>query len=122
MRDFRQLAVWQKSHTLVLDVYKFSRQFPAEERFHLTDQLRRAAASVPTNIAEGCGRGSDPDFIRFLHIALGSACEVEYHILLCHDLGYLRDEDNQLLNNKVNEVKRMLSVFIERLKAQSSSR
>jgi four helix bundle protein len=75
MRDFKELKVWEKAHQLVLEVYRAIGSFPTKERFSLIPQLRRAAASVPANIAEGCGRGSDCEFSRFLSIAAGSACE-----------------------------------------------
>jgi four helix bundle protein len=77
MKDFRTLAVWEKAHHFTLAIYRLSKTFPKEELFGLTSQIRRAAASIPTNIAEGCGRSTDPDFARFLQIAFGSACEVE---------------------------------------------
>ena len=82
MRDFRELKVWQKAHRFVLDLYRHTQGFPAEERFGLTVQLRRAAVSVASNIAEGCGREGERDFARFLSIAGGSASEVEYQLLL----------------------------------------
>ena len=87
MQHFRNLLVWQKSHEMVLQVYRISRDFPREELYGLTSQLRRAAVSIPSNIAEGCSRGSDADFGRFLIIALGSSSEVEYQLLLARDLG-----------------------------------
>src|SRR5208283_2794684 len=106
MQDFKNLQVWQKSHALVLAVYKASRSFPKEELYSLTSQLRRAAASVPANISEGCGRGSDPEFGRFLQMAMGSASETEYHLLLAHDLHYLGDDPFRQLTADVVEVKR----------------
>lgn len=115
MRDFRQLRVWEKAHELVLKIYRISRTFPDEEKFGISSQLRRSAASVPTNIAEGCGRNGDPDFARFLSIAAGSASETEYHILLSYDLGYIGKEDYLELSEKITEVKRMLFHFINSL-------
>lgn len=109
------MTVWQKAHELVLEIYRDSSRFPTDERFGLTAQLRRAAASIASNIAEGCGRGTNKDFARFLGIAAGSASEVEYQILLARDLGYLSDEDFDPLNAGVNEVKRMLNSFIQSL-------
>lgn len=93
MKDFRDLVVWQKAHDVALRVYQFTRPFPTEERYGLTAQLRRSASSIGANIAEGCGRGSDADFRRFLHIAMGSASELEYHLLLSRDLHYLGEND-----------------------------
>ena len=115
MRNFRELTVRQKSHELVLDVYRHSSRCPADERYGLTAQLRKAAVSIPSNIAEGCGRGSDRDFRRFLSIAAGSASEVEYQTLLAHDLGYLSDTAYHHLDDGVNEVKRILNRFIQSL-------
>lgn len=116
MRDFRELLVWQKGHRLVLDVYRATQHFPIDERFGLTSQLRRAAASVPTNIAEGCGRGSAGQLAWFLQISMGSASEVEYLLMLCHDLGYLEDHTYGRLREQTVEVKRMLAPFINRLR------
>ena len=115
MRNFRELLVWQKAHDLALEVYCDTKGFPVDERFGLTVQLRRAAVSIASNIAEGCGRGSDKDFARFLGIAAGSASEVEYQILLARDLGYLTEENYNRLNSHVNEVKRILNSFIQSL-------
>ena len=113
MKDFRQLKVWEKAHGVALAIYRATADFPREELYGLTSQLRRAAASVPTNVAEGCGRGSDADFARFLQIAMGSACEVEYLCLLTHDLAYLADEAYLGLHAQVTEVKRMLATLIK---------
>ena len=116
MKDFRQLQVWEKSHELVLDIYTITSRFPQNELFGLTSQIRRASSSIPTNIAEGCGRGSDADFCRFLQISMGSASETEYELQLAHDLGYLDDAVYESLNRKVIEVKRMLSSLIVKIK------
>ena len=107
MQDFRNLKVWEKSHQLVLDIYRFTKQYPREELYGLISQIRRAAASIPTNLAEGCGRGSDADFSRFVQIALGSASEVEYHAILSRDLGYIDDTTFNVTNEKINEIKKM---------------
>ena len=117
MRDFRDIKAWSKSHRLVLEIYEASRKFPNDERYGLTSQMRRAAASIPTNIAEGCGRGSEADFARFLQIAAGSASELEYHLLLACDLKLLNNKTHEKLNRDVTEVKRMLYSFISTLKA-----
>ncbi len=112
MKDFKDLNVWKKSHALALAVYKAIGNFPKEELYTLTSQLRRTAGSVPANISEGCGRGGDPEFGRFLQVAMGSASELEYHLLLAHDLRYLRDEAFNQLTRNVVEVKRMLASLL----------
>jgi four helix bundle protein len=117
MKDFRELKVWEKGHQLTLDVYRMTHNFPSDERFGLTSQLRRASASIPANIAEGCGRGSDQDFARFLQMAMGSASEVEYHILLARDLKLLCESDYRRLNDVACEIKRMLASLLQRLRA-----
>ena len=115
MQDFHNLLVWQKSHQLVLQVYRVSRDFPRDELYGITSQMRRAAVSVPSNIAEGCGRGSDADFGRLLVIAMGSSSELEYQLLLSRDLGYVDTMLHQSLDEKIKEVKRMLSSLIQRV-------
>jgi four helix bundle protein len=117
LKDFRKQKVWQKAHDLALKVYRVTEAFPKTELFGLTSQMRRAGVSIPANIAEGCGRDTDADFARFLQIAMGSASELEYHLLLAHDLGFLSDPDYERLNNKTAEVKPMLTSFIKKLKA-----
>ena len=119
MRDFKELRVWQHGHRLTLAVYKATRVFPKEELYGLTSQLRRASTSIPSNIAEGTGRGSDAEMVRFLRIALGSANETEYQLLLAHDLGYLSDADYEPLKEDTLAVKRMLNAFIQTLSANS---
>lgn len=119
MQDFKQLKVWQKAHELTLAVYQSSATFPNDEKYGLTGQLRRACASIPANIAEGCGRDSDPDFARFLQISMGSAFEVEYHLMLARDLGLVQPDDYQRLDGQLAEVKRMLNSFIHKLIANS---
>jgi four helix bundle protein len=111
MQDFRNLKVWEKSHALTLEVYQRTKSFPSDERFGLTSQLRRSCSSIPSNLAEGCTRAGDVEFARFTNIALGSASEADYQLLLARDLGYLdRDAYGQLFN-QVTEVKRMLNSF-----------
>lgn len=119
MRDFRELTVWQKAHRLTLAVYKATESFPREELYGLTSQIRRAASSVPANIAEACGRGTDAEFARFLQIAMGSASELEYHLLLSRDLNFLKQTDHESLTNTVIEIKRMLTAFLQKLRAES---
>lgn len=115
MRDFKGLKVWQKAHQLVLDVYRHSQTFPSDERFGLKAHLLKSATSIPSNIAEGCGRRGDAEFARFLSIAAGSATETEYQLILARDLGYITDAHHRDLDGQVNEVKRMLNSFIQRL-------
>src|SRR5713101_3172791 len=109
MQGFRRLNVWEKAHRLTLEVYRVTARFPKEELYALTSQLKRAASSVAANIAEGCGRGSDADFARFLLIAMGSASELEYHLLLVRDLKFLPEADYLELERRTTEVKRMLT-------------
>ena len=90
MKDFRDLNVWRKAHEIALDVYRVTKSFPREELYALTSQMRRSGVSIATNIAEGCGKHSDADFARFVVIALGSASEFEYQVLLARDLGFLK--------------------------------
>jgi len=117
MKDFRNLKVWEKAHRLTLKIYKVTEQFPREELYGLTSQIRRAAVSIPTNIAEGCVRSSDADFSRFLYIAVGSTSELEYLILLSMDLKIIKSELHLELNNEINEIKKMLISMIQKLKA-----
>ena len=112
VRDFREIKVWEKAHLLTLQVYKATRSFPREETYGLTSQLRRASASIPANIAEGFGRGGNAELARFLQIAMGSASEVEYHILLAKDLNLLTQENCDDLSARVVEVKRMLASLL----------
>ena len=117
MKDFRQLQVWDKAHQLALAIYKITKEFPKEELYGLTSQIRRASMSIPTNIAEGCGKYTDADFARFLQIAMGSASETEYQLLLSHDLGFLNSEQYSVLNADITEVKRMLASLLRTLRA-----
>jgi four helix bundle protein len=117
LKDFRKQKVWMKSHHLTLEIYRVTEEFPKNEMFGLTNQIRRASASIPANIAEGCGRDSDADFARFLQIAMGSASELEYHLLLANDLGFLESAIYGQLNNQTAEIKQMLTSFIKKLKA-----
>lgn len=119
MRNFREIKVWAKSHELVLSIYRISRSFPREEFYSLTSQLRRAAAAIPTNIAEGSGRGSHADFARFAQIAMGSASEVEYLLLLARDLQYVDSAIHKDLEVRIVEIKRMLTAFLRKLRSDS---
>ena len=105
MRDFKKYHVWELSHELTLEIYLITNTFPKDEIYGLISQLRRSSASIPTNISEGCGRDSDLEFNRFLTIALGSASETEYLIILAKDLGYIEDNQAKVLIEKVNIIK-----------------
>ena len=115
MQDFRNIIAWQKSHEFVLTVYKLTKDFPSAEQFGVTAQLRRAAISISSNIAEGSCRGSDKDFARFLQMSMGSASEVDYLLELSHDLGYLSEVDYVLASTSISEIKRILASFIRTL-------
>jgi four helix bundle protein len=118
MKDFRTLTVWQQAHQLTLAVYRITARFPREEVYGLTAQLRRSAASIAANLAEGCGRNGDAEFTRFCAIAMGSASEVEYHVLLATDLNLLTPTDSHDLAKRVTDVKRMLTRLLQKLKAE----
>lgn len=118
MKDFRDLQVWRKSHELTLNVYAVTQVFPKQELYGLVSQLRRSSASIPTNIAEGCGRRGNGEFHKFLQIATGSASEVEYQLLLSRDLKYLNVEDYAALHSSTVEVKRMLASLINKVERE----
>jgi four helix bundle protein len=119
MKDFRSLLVWRKGHELTLSVYKATERFPKEERFGLTSQMRRSSASIPTNIAEGCGRSSNPDFQRFLQMAFGSASELDYQLMLATDLEFLAQPVYEDLYSKLIELKRMLAALIRKVQTKT---
>lgn len=115
MQDFRKLVVWQRAHQLALSIYAISANFPVEEKYGLTGQLRRAALSIPANIAEGCGRETNGELRRFLFISRGSASEVEYFLLAAHDLGFLETDAYRQLYTDLEHLKRMLAGLIKKL-------
>ncbi len=117
MKVYQNVKVWQKSHRLTLAVYAVTAGFPADERFGLVSQVRRCAASVPANIAEGCGRNGEAELARFMDVSMGSANELEYHLLLARDLGYLDHAKWSELAGLTVEVKRMLASFLKTLRA-----
>ena len=119
MQDFRNLKVWEKAHSLTLDVYRSTRSFPREELYGLTSQMRRSSASIGANIAEGSCRKGDNEFGRFLFMAMGSASELEYHLLLAHDLKMLKQQDYDRMCGQTVEVKRMLSALLQKLRAEN---
>jgi four helix bundle protein len=112
MQDFRKLKVWEKGHALTLAVYKATARFPRDEAYGLTSQMRRSSSSIPTNIAEGCGKDTTPELRKALRTAMGSASELEYQLILAHDLGYLPTSDFDELSAATVEVKRMTAGFI----------
>ena len=117
---WKNLEVWQLADKLALDIFKATKSFPKEEMYGLTSQLRRACSSIAANIAEGCGAGTNPEFGRYLQIAMGSAAETEYHIFLAHDLKYVDAKTYELLSNKIIEVRKMLNVLIQRVKEKTN--
>jgi four helix bundle protein len=117
VQSFRSLRVWEKAHRLTLDIYACSKSFPKEETYGLTNQIRRSSASVGMNIAEGCCRKGSAEMSRFLQIAMGSASELEYQLLLAHDLEYLANQEYERLLTSAIEVKRMLSSLMQKVMA-----
>ena len=115
MQHFTRLAVWEKAHRLSLAVYRVTQAFPKAELYGLTGQIRRAVVSIGGNIAEGRGRISEGDFARFLRYALGSATELECHLMLAKDLSFLSAESHDTLAQSTNEVQRMLAALIRRV-------
>jgi len=116
MKDFHRLSVWEKSHKLTLAIYYSTKTFPKEEMVGLTNQMRRSSTSIPTNIAEGCGRGSQAELSNFFNIAMGSSSELEYQLILAHDLHYLEDNRFLELTEQLLEVRRMLNSLISKVK------
>ena len=118
MKDFRNLEVWERAHALTLSIYKTTVCFPADERFGLTSQMRRCGASIGANIAEGCGKRGNPEFQRFLQIASGSASEIEYHLLLARNLGYLSESAHRELMQQLTPLRRMLTSLIQKVDSE----
>jgi len=116
MRDFRGLKVWENGHRLALNTYEITGSFSKSELYGLTSRLRRCAASVPANIAEGCGADGDAEFARFLEISMRSASELDYHLLLAHDLRLIDAERYRALFEQVTLVKKMLISLIRKLR------
>ena len=117
VKDFRELKVWQKAHELTLAVYRVTATFPREELYGLTSQIRRACSSIAANLAEGCGRNGDAEFARYCSIAMGSASELEYHLLLARDLKLIKPNDYEELAPRATELKRMLTALMQKLNA-----
>ncbi|MBT8352807.1 MAG: four helix bundle protein [Deltaproteobacteria bacterium] len=121
LKNYKELKVWQKSYQLCLEIYKITKRFPTEEKYGLTSQIRRAAVSVPSNIAEGYGRKTTPEYIRFLYIAYGSNCEMETQILLSCDLDYIEADKLEILQGSIGEIERMLKALIKSLEIKHSN-
>lgn len=119
MQDFHGLKVWQKAHQLTLAVYQITATFPRDELYGLTSQIRRSCASIPANLAEGCGRNGAAEFARFCSIAMGSASELEYHLLLARDLKLIEPKVHEALALRVTELKRMLAGLLQKLKTDN---
>lgn len=115
MRNFQNLEIWKKSHQLTIKIYSVTKLFPKEELFSLTSQMRRSSSSIPTNIAEGCGRNSNPQFAHFLQIATGSCSELQYQLILCKELSYLTEEVFKALETETVEVRRMIYSYYTKL-------
>jgi four helix bundle protein len=120
MQDYQKLKVWEKAHRLAMDVYRSSEGFPKRDGVALTAQLRRAAFSIPANIAEGAGKSGNTEFRRFLDIALGSAAETHYHLMAARDIGILENHTYDDLSSRVVEVRKMLSGLIKRVRLSTA--
>jgi four helix bundle protein len=119
VQDFHELKVWRKAHLLTVEIYRMTAAFPREERFGLTGQLRRSCSSIPANLAEGCGRNGSAEFARFCSIAMGSASELEYHLLLAKDLQLITETAYQELVHRTVEIKRMLTSLRQKLTTEN---
>ena len=115
MKDFRNLKVWEKAHSLTLAVYQATGRFPRHELFGLTSQMRRCSASIGANIAEGCGKRGNNEFQRFLQIASGSASELDYHFLLARDLGFFEEMDYRRLAGELLQLRKMLTALLQKV-------
>ncbi|NGF55924.1 four helix bundle protein [Parapedobacter sp. SGR-10] len=116
MRDFKRYEVWEKSHRLTLHIFEVTKSFPSDEKFRIISQMQRAAYSIPSNFAEGCGRRSDKDFDRFIQISLGSAHELEYFVILSKDLNFIDITVSSTLIEEINMVKKQLFSLSQKLK------
>ncbi len=115
MRDFQQFEFWQKGHQLTLRIYQSTKSFPKDEIYGLTSQMRRSASSIPTNIAEGCGRESNLEFKRYLIIAAGSCSELQYQLILSKDLKYISDDLFKELTDELIRIRKMIYSYSEKL-------
>ena len=115
LRSYKELNVWQKSYKLCLHIYKVTKRFPKDEMYGLTSQIRRSAVSIPSNIAEGYGRKTTLEYVRFLYIAYGSVCELETQTMISGDLGYVGKKRLQEIRQEIGDVERMLKAMIKSL-------
>lgn len=115
MRNFLNLEIWKKNHQLTLKIYKITKEFPKEEMFGLTSQMRRSCSSIPTNIAEGCGRNSNSQLVNFLQISTGPCSELQYQIILSKELSYISEPAFNELHNEVIDVRRMIFAYLNKL-------
>jgi four helix bundle protein len=122
MKDFRDLKVWQRAHQITLSIYRCTRNFPREETYGMVSQLRRCSSSVAANIAEGCGRLGNAEFGRFLTVAMGSASELEYFLLLARDLEYLSRDNYEAVAQEVVEMRRMLNRLLSKVQSERGSK
>jgi four helix bundle protein len=118
LRNYRDLQVWSKSYALTLELYRSSRAFPKEELYGLTSQMRRASVSIGANLAEGCGRRTNAEMGRFVRIAMGSASELDHHLLLCKDLGFLENDQYRGVARRLTEVRKMLSSLLSSIESE----
>ncbi len=120
LKNYKELNVWQRAYGLCLEIYRLTKAFPKDEQYNLTSQVRRAAVSIPSNIAEGYGRKTTPDYIRSLYISYGSTCELETQVMLSADLGYISGDTMTGLQQDISEVERMLKALIKSLENKRS--
>jgi four helix bundle protein len=116
MRDYKKIEVWKRSHALVLRIYDLTAAFPTAEKFGIISQLRRAGLSIPTNIAEGCGRTTERELIRFMDISAGSASEVDYLLYLSMELKYIDMDTYCIINSELTEIRKMLFGYIDTIR------
>jgi len=121
LKNYRELRVWQESYRLCLDIYRITKSFPKEEKYGLTNQVRRAAVSIPSHIAEGYGRKTIGEYTHSLYIAYGSECELDTQIQLCHDLGYIKSNELKGIEDKIKGVERMLKALIKSLEHKNQN-
>lgn len=115
MRNFLTLEIWKRSHCLTLKIYKLTKSFPKDETYGLTSQMSRSSFSIPTNIAEGSGRNTNPQFAHFLHIASGSCSEIQYQVILSKDLSYISEEVFKELHSEIIEIRKMIYHYTSKL-------